>query len=84
MKILPKNVKKHELIGLEAEVEDSSNESQVGIEGEVVDETKKTINISGKIIPKKDSSFIFTLPDDSRVRVNGEIIYSSPEERIKN
>ncbi|PTD94311.1 ribonuclease P [archaeon SCG-AAA382B04] len=84
MKITPKNLKKHELIGLKAKVEESTNKSQIGIRGEVVDETQKTINISGKTISKKDSTFIFTLPDKKRVRVKGEVINSSPEERIKN
>ncbi len=84
MKISPKNLKKHELIGLKARVEESSNRDQVGLSGEVINETQKTINISGKIISKKDSTFIFTLPNKARVRVKGDIINSSPEERIKN
>ncbi|OKY78894.1 MAG: RNase P/RNase MRP subunit p29 [Candidatus Methanohalarchaeum thermophilum] len=83
MKRSPSNIKRHELIGLEAEVSESTNLDHEGIRGEVIDETKKTINISGKIIPKEDCNFIFTLPEH-KVKINGNIINSSPEERIKN
>lgn len=84
MKITPKNLKNHEIIGLQVRVEESPNETQIGISGEVINETQKTINISGKKVPKKDLTFIFTLPDETKVRVDGEVINSSPEERIKN
>ncbi|RZN60215.1 ribonuclease P protein subunit [Methanonatronarchaeum sp. AMET6-2] len=84
MKTTPKNLKKHELIGLKAAVQNSSNPHQEGIEGEVLDETRKTLNISGKIIPKKDCSFVFTLPEGIKVKINGNKIYGSPENRIKN
>ncbi len=43
MKITPRNLLKHELIGLLVEVIDSSHKGFVGISGIVVDETMKTI-----------------------------------------
>ena len=84
MKITPENLKRHELIGLKTKVYESPNPSQRGLEGEVLDETRKTLNISGKIIPKEGCSFIFTLPEGIKVKVNGDKIYGSPEDRIKN
>jgi len=86
--ITAKNIIKHELIGLEAEVVESDNESLVGIKGHVIDETKNMVVIEQdgkeKSIPKKGSKFIFTLPDGSKVKVDGDIISSRPEERTKN
>ncbi|WGI17227.1 ribonuclease P protein subunit [Methanonatronarchaeum sp. AMET-Sl] len=84
MKITPENLKKHELIGLKATVKNSPNPYQEGVEGHVLNETRKTLNISGKIIPKKGCSFIFNLPEGIKVKVNGNKIYGSPENRIKN
>jgi len=84
MKRKPENIKNHELIGLEAEVSDSTNPYNEGISGSVIDETRNTINISGKKIPKKDSTFIFNLPSGKRVKVSGDVILDFPEERIKN
>ncbi|MFQ5887627.1 MAG: ribonuclease P protein subunit, partial [Candidatus Hydrothermarchaeales archaeon] len=38
--LTPKNLVRHELIGLETEVVDSTNHSLVGLKGTVVDETQ--------------------------------------------
>ncbi|OWT33684.1 ribonuclease P protein component 1 [Methanobrevibacter sp. 87.7] len=86
--ITSENIIFHELIGLEVEVINSSNESLVGINGKVVDETKKTLlietfNNSEKLLPKDVSIFKFTLPNGSHVEVNGKILLSRPEDRIK-
>lgn len=43
--ITSKNIFRHELIGLYLEVVDSSNKSLIGLCGNVVDETKKTLSI---------------------------------------
>ena len=40
-----REVARHELIGLEAEVHDAKNKSLKGIKGKVTDETKNTITI---------------------------------------
>ncbi len=53
----------HELIGLEAEVENSSDSSQIGMRGRVIDETKNTLlietpNGTRKVI-KRTSRFRF-------------------------
>ena len=46
--ISSKNIFYHELIGLELKVVDSSNPSLIGLEGTVIDETKKTLRIEVK------------------------------------
>jgi len=85
--IKPRNLIRHELIGLKVEVEKSSNRYQVGLKGLVVDETKNLIIIRTsngiKKIQKKKAQFIFTIPDGRRVRVNGDRIVARPEDRIK-
>jgi len=35
-----------------------------------------------KTIPKAHSKFIFSLPDDRNVRVNGDLLVARPEDRI--
>lgn len=85
--ITTKNLIKHELIGLDVYVGSSKNETQRGISGIVVDETKSLIKIETKKtvkkIPKKNSEFIFTLPNKKKVKVEGNKIYARPEDRIK-
>ena len=76
-----------EFIGLEAEVVRSSNKSQVGIRGKVLDETQKTLTISHKDkekrVAKETSTFQFTLPDRTVVEVDGKVIVGRPEDRAK-
>ncbi|MDR1819996.1 MAG: ribonuclease P protein component 1 [Methanobrevibacter sp.] len=104
--ITSKNVFRHELIGLYLEVVDSSNKSLVGLCGNVVDETKKTLSIdvsckinnelnrnnldqnysvsnNQKMISKVNSTFHFKIPNGKWVEIEGKILVSSPEDRIK-
>jgi ribonuclease P protein subunit POP4 len=85
--ILPKNLIRHELIGLVVEIADSTNKFQLGIKGMVVDETKNVLTIETdkglKKIQKKGSTFIFNIPNGKRVKVKGNKIATRPEERVK-
>ncbi len=85
--ITSENILKHELIGLEAEIVESSNPSQIGIRGRVIDETRQTLTLEVSDKPKsfvKDQcKFRFILPDRKRVMVRGELLVSRPEDRIK-
>lgn len=87
MPITPQNLVRHELIGLNVEIKDSSNKSQRGLKGRVVGETYSTLNIETdkgeKVIPKEMAIFIFTLPNGTRVQVNGKLLIGRPEDRIK-
>ena len=82
-----KNIVRHELIGLEVEVVDSANSSQIGAKGTVTDETRQTLTIdtgSGeKSFAKDQCVFRFILPTGERVRVDGRILVARPEDRIK-
>jgi len=83
----PKNLVRHELIGLDVEVVESRNKSQIGIKGKVVDETKHMLVIETKSgdkkIEKKSAVFLFRLPTGEKVRVEGWVIEGRPEDRIK-
>lgn len=88
MPISPENLVRHELIGLSVRIEKSTDPTQKGIKGRIIDETYNTFKIETKdgkekIVSKKNCIFIFTLPDKTRVQVDGKILVSRPEDRIK-
>jgi ribonuclease P protein subunit POP4 len=82
----PESLVRHELIGLKMLVETSSNRSQIGLSGQVVDETRNTflLEMKAKVLrlAKRNTSLIFTLPEGQNVRVYGSILISQPENRI--
>lgn len=84
--ITPKNLIRHELIGLKVEIAESTNKDNVGISGLVVDETKSMLMIKTnkgvKKIIKKNSIFMFKI-DDKKIKVDGKKIEKTPENRIK-
>ena len=84
--ISPKNILRHELIGLEAGVVRSRNPSHRSVEGFIVDESMKTLVIEqdgeSKRVPKRDATFIVKLPS-GLVEVEGAALYGRPEDRVK-
>jgi len=87
MPIAEKNIHQHELIGLPASVVCSSNRSQVGISGHLVDESVNTVTISDgvkdRMIQKKGACLRVVLPDGSAVIVEGRRILGRPIERVR-
>jgi ribonuclease P protein subunit POP4 len=87
MPITKQNVLKHELIGLEARVVNSSDKNLIGTYGAIIDETKDMLVIDQagqpKIVQKKSSIFELTLPDGEDVDVDGAKLVARPEDRIK-
>jgi len=84
--ITPRNIARHELVGLTAHVVESADESLVGTEGRVVEETAHTVVIEDggeKTVPKSYTTFEFDLPDGTTVRVEGEAIDARPAERAR-
>ncbi len=73
-------------IGLMVEVVDSPNEFEVGIAGEVVDETQNTLKIMTKkglkVVAKRRRTFRVWYKGKI-MRVKGDLIAFKPEERIK-
>ena len=87
MPIKPENLVRHELIGLEVEVKQTTNPSQKGLKGRVIDESFKTLEIETKTgkktIPKENTTLVFTIPDKIKVQVDGNLLLGRPEDRIK-
>lgn len=87
MSITPSNLVRHELIGLDVKIKESKNRSQLGLKGKVVGETYSTLRIETdkgeKTIPKDITIFIFTLPNGTKVQVDGKVLIGRPEDRIK-
>lgn len=78
---------RHELIGLQVKVVKSSHEDHVGIEGTVVDETMNTLIVRStrgdKMVPKAVTTLTFTLPDGTKVEVEGKYLRGRPWDRVK-
>lgn len=72
-------------IGLNVEVVESPNSSEIGISGEIFDETEKTFKIMTKkglkIVAKKGRKFRVWY-EGKVVRVDGDLTAFRPEERI--
>jgi len=87
MVLTPINLIKHELIGLHAKVVKSTNASNEGVEGRIVDESYRTITIESngkdKKIFKENVVLIVELPDRKKVQVEGKLLLARPWERIK-
>ncbi len=87
MPITPHNIVRHELVGLPVRIVKSTDPTQKGIKGKIIDETYNTLKIESKseerVIPKKNTIFIFTLPNAVKVQVDGSLLVSRPEDRIK-
>jgi ribonuclease P protein subunit POP4 len=81
------DLRRGELIGLEARVTMSSSRALVGMRGKIIDETKNILVLrtagGDKKIPKITSAFLITLPNGKEVKVNGTQILGRPEDRIR-
>lgn len=73
-------------IGLRVEVVDSPNENEVGIKGEVVDETQNTLKIMTekglKVVAKRGRTFRVWYKGKI-MKIKGDLINFRPEDRIK-
>ena len=83
-----RNLVRHELIGLKVKVSGSADPTHKGMSGKVIDETYNTLTVEArrgreKTVIKRNSVFVFTLPDKTKVQVEGNLLVSRPEDRIK-
>ena len=82
----PEDILADDLIGLEAEVAESTDPGKVGIKGKIVDETLNLLTIATengeKRISKAESTFIFKYKG-KKLKVIGKLLVSRPEDRIK-
>lgn len=87
MPITPQNLVRHELISLPVKIVESTDPTQKGLSGRIIDESYNTLKIETKddekTVIKENCVFVFTLPDKQKVEVNGKLLVSRPEDRIK-
>ena len=88
MPISAGNLVRHELIGLKVKIAKTTDMTQKKLKGKVIDETYNTIKIETKeekekVIPKANCVFIFILPNKQKVEVEGKLLVSRPDDRIK-
>lgn len=85
--ITPKNLIRHELIGLKVKIERSTDKTLKKRIGKVIDESYNMLKIETRkneiFVPKKNCIFIFTLPNKTKVMVDGKLLIGRPEDRIK-
>lgn len=90
--ITPENVVRHELIGLRVRVAESTDPAMRGLGGTIVDESYNMLTMetkkagkraSEKRLSKRNSVFIFALPNKVKVKVEGRLLVGRPEDRIK-
>lgn len=84
--ITQQNIINHELLGLDAQILESTNKTFVGLFGKVIDETKSMLVIDtkqgAKMVSKQHNKWKFTLGDQD-FTVDGAAISKRPEDRIK-
>lgn len=83
----PKNILKHELIGLDAKVVKSSNKYQEGLHGTIINETRDTVVLETNSDDKRLEKQSITLQLDLNsevVDIEGSYLVGRPEDRIKN
>ncbi|MDI9633832.1 MAG: ribonuclease P protein component 1 [Methanolinea sp.] len=84
--ISPRNILRHELIGLEVTVVRATNPALHGLSGRVIDETRNMLVIRGekgtKKIQKAGTRFRVVLPDGVLVEIDGSALVMAPEKRI--
>ena len=88
MRITPRNLRYHELIGLEVEVLRHYDPGLIGIRGRVAWETRRALLVeSGRrgplLILKSGALLAFHLPGGRRVVVPGDDLMGDPIERLK-
>ncbi len=81
-----KNVLKGEFIGMSMKITSSPNPILIGLEGEIIDETKNTFvietNNGRKTILKNQITFTIKKGDDL-IQIQGEKLCFRPEDRVK-
>jgi len=78
-------ISRHEFIGLETKIINSSNPQVIGLNGTIINETKSMFTLSTekgmKMIPKLTNDWVFSIKGNE-LTVKGTAITKRPHERI--
>jgi ribonuclease P protein subunit POP4 len=87
MALTAETLARHELVGLDVQVVSASNPDLVGIGGEVLTETTRTLGVEtdGQVshVPKEGATFEWTLPSGEVVETAGERLIARPPRRTE-
>lgn len=87
MPVTQRNLLRHELIGLEARVMNSSDSTLLDTCGKIINETRDLLVIEqagrAKSVPKSNSTFQITLPSGEEATVEGKKLVGRSEERVR-
>jgi ribonuclease P protein subunit POP4 len=87
MAVTPETLTRHELVGLDVRVVSASNPDIIGLEGEVVSETRQMLGIEneGRVshVSKDSATFEWTLPSGEVVETAGETLIARPARRTE-
>jgi len=81
-----KDIIRYELIGLKAEIIDSKNKDNIGIKGQIIDETKHTLVIEHKGAKKrlfKENIILKIKINNQTTTIDGKLLSGRPKERLK-
>ncbi len=88
MALTPETLARHELIGLDVRVVAASNPDLIGLEGEVVTETTRTLGVECdsrvRHVSKEAATFEWTLPSGEVVETAGEALLARPARRTEH
>ena len=84
--MIPKELVRHELIGLSIKILDAANQRLVGLQGKVIDETKNMIIIKSNEYQKKIIKGQVKMEikiGNEKVMIDGKYLVGKPHERIR-
>ena len=78
-----KDIASMNLIGKNIEITKSKNKSLIGVKGKVIDETKNMIRLDNqKKLIKSQSTFKIKIKNNT-YEIDGKVLQTRPEDRIK-
>ena len=83
--ITAENITRHEFIGLDTQIVDSTNSQIIGLNGTIINETKSMFSLNTvngiKLIPKSNNIWKFNV-NNQQITVDGSKIQKRPFDRL--